>query len=316
MKKKFLTIILVVLLALTVFGCGKKNKKVEEPTEKETENVTKEQETTAETDVAETEAATEEETEYVEREIKVGEVMLPEDFYRDNELTFVLDGKERNVIEHLEYTKTRGSENSSKYRDLYVSDIEAIPFTIEYLADEDGQKVFSKMSKEELEKLALGAGEIAQKFALVFYACDSNGPVYGYPGWDFKEYTYENNVPADAARSLEALYIMGMKLADVCLRASGDGTIDAIISFVGCGVQADGEQPCQDLFFVYTVQMVYTGEEWMVFSCGEVNEKIKSLYYFTIDDENVPRVLTYEKIENNVCMISGEYMMDYKLTKR
>ena len=189
MNKKVLTIIITVmviagLVAGAVFFLGKKDKNTsEKPAETTTEKVTEEitEDTTEDATEEPTtkEEPTEEESGETESKVpaeglEIGAVMTPEILYGDklDDLVYELQFEPRNYKEHLEFTKEISSDIATKYRSEYIKDLENIPFDSAYVVDEDSDKYFANKPIEELKELVYCAGEVAQKFAAVYFTND------------------------------------------------------------------------------------------------------------------------------------------------
>lgn len=313
MKKKILitTIILLLIvgIAVAVVLVGKKDKKTgEKPEETTTEEVTTEAPTEEQTEDKTTEAepdeeeTTEEEENPVEKEtqapaegLEIGAVMTPEILYGDklDELMYEYQMEQRDYKAHLEYMKEISSDISTKYRDEYVKDLEKIPFQSVYYVDEDSEKYFANKPQEELEALVYGAGEVAQKFAAVYYTNDSNGPVYGYPSWDFAKYVYDRRVKVDHIKQVDTLFIIGMKMARLDLRVSSDGTVQAYAAFIGYGVDCNMDNEIHDVMFRTRVKLFCDDKDtWHVWDTVESNDGFSKAIVPTVID-GVPQMLTY-----------------------
>lgn len=324
MNKKVLTIIITILViaglvAGAVFFLGKKDKNTSEKpaettTEKVTEEVTEDTTEDATEDVTEEDETDEEETDEVPGEtetkapaegMEIGSVLTYDILYGDklDELVYEYQMEPRNYKEHLEYTKEISSDIATKYRSEYVKDLENIPFDASYIVDEDSKKYFTDKPVDELKALVYGAGEVAQKFATVYFTNDSNGPVYGYPSWDYSKYIYKNRVTVDHIKSVDTLFILCMKMNSVDLKVSADGTVQAYAYFIGYGVDCNDDNECHDMMFGTMIKLVYDDikDIWCIWDTVESYEGFENSIVPTVVNEK-PQMLSLrdskEKKEN------------------
>lgn len=288
MNKKVLTIIITFLViaglvAGAVFFLGKKNKNTsEKPAETTTEKVTEEVTEAPTEDATEEPTTKEEPTEEESGEteskvpaegLEIGAVMTPEILYGDklDDLVYELQFEPRNYKEHLEFTKEISSDIATKYRSEYIKDLENIPFDASYIVDEDSKKYFTDKPIEELKELVYGAGEVAQKFAAVYFTNDCSGPVYGYPTWEYRNYVYKDRVTAEHVNDVDILFILGMKMVRLDLRVGPDGTVEAFAYFVGYGVDSNDDSKCHDKMFSTKMRLVCdkTDNTWYIWDTVE-----------------------------------------------
>ena len=276
------------LVAGAVFFLGKKDKNtLEKPAETTTEKVTEEVTEAPTEDATEEPTTKEEPTEEESGEtegkvpaegLEIGAVMTPEILYGDklDDLVYELQFEPRNYKEHLEFTKEISSDIATKYRSEYIKDLENIPFDASYIVDEDSKKYFTDKPIEELKELVYGAGEVAQKFAAVYFTNDCSGPVYGYPTWEYRNYVYKDRVTAEHVNDVDILFILGMKMQSVDLQASPDGTVQAFAYFIGYGVDSNDDSKCHDIMFSSAMKLVYdkTDGTWYIWDTAESNEII------------------------------------------
>ena len=335
MKKKILitTIILLLIvgIAVAVVLVGKKDKKTgEKPEETTTEEVTTEAPSEEQTEDKTTEAepdeeeTTEEEENPVEKEtqapaegLEIGAVMTPEILYGDklDELMYEYQMEQRDYKAHIEYMKEISSDISTKYRSEYVKDLENLTFIGTYYVDENSEKYLADKTQEELEAYINGAAEVAQKFAAVYYTNDSNGPVYGYPSWDFAKYVYDRRVKVDHIKDFETLFIMGMKLERVDLKISRDGTVQAFAEFMGYGVDCDMDNENHDVMFLTSMKLVYDGNAWYVWDTAESYGNKHGLItaFVSTSVDGVPQMIADVEETESIALhyVIGDEKMDH-----
>ena len=274
------------LVAGAVFFLGKKDKNTsEKPAETTTEKVTEEVTEAPTEDATEEPTTKEEPTEEESGEteskvpaegLEIGAVMTPEILYGDklDDLVYELQFEPRNYKEHLEFTKEISSDIATKYRSEYIKDLENIPFDASYIVDEDSKKYFTDKPIEELKELVYGAGEVAQKFAAVYFTNDCSGPVYGYPTWEYRNYVYKDRVTAEHVNDVDILFILCMKMKSIDLKVSPDGTVQAYAHFIGYGVDSNDDSKCHDKMFSTKMKLIYdkTDGTWYIWDTVESND--------------------------------------------
>ena len=294
MKKRFAIILAVSLATSLLAGCGSKKKETPEATtQAETQTVSETNETKENvTDaVKQTEAETSPEVSKLPvAHEEVGQVYSAKEIYAGAypSVVFRFDGKEYRIDEYLELTKNKFPEMSTKYRSEYRKDLEALPFKAAYRNDEGN--VFTSKSEDELKELALGAAKVAEQFGLLYWPHDAYRTVFGTNyDWPMEEYMIGKNLSFEDAKQVSPILITDFKCYCVYLLSGSDGTISALVYFLGYGVAdgefiEDNELNVADVLIKRELRLVYDKDEWKVLETPETDDELSNALFYTVEN--------------------------------
>lgn len=324
MKKRFAIILVVSLATSLLAGCGSKKKETPEATtQAETQAVSETNETKENETVKQTEAETSPEVSKLPvAHEEVGQVYSAKEIYAGAypSVVFRFEDKEYRIDEYLELTKRKFPEMSTKYRSEYRKDLEALPFVAAYRNDEGN--VFTSKSDDELKKLAIGAAKVAEQFGLLYWPHDAYRTVFGTNyNWPMEEYMIGKDLSFEDAKQVSPILITDFKCDSVYLLSGSDGTISAVVYFLGYGV-ADGEfieengMNVADVLIKREIELVYTDNGWKVLNTPETSDELAGIVFPSFEHDE-PSAWKMEKVETDrFVSIIGEVTDDVKVKVR
>lgn len=324
MKKRFAIILVVSLATSLLAGCGSKKKETPEATtQAETQAVSETNETKENETVKQTEAETSPEVSKLPvAHEEVGQVYSAKEIYAGAypSVVFRFEDREYRIDEYLELTKRKFPEMSTKYRSEYRKDLEALPFKAAYRNDEGN--VFTSKSEDELKELALGAAKVAEQFGLLYWPHDAYRTVFGTNySWPMEEYMIGKDLSFEDAKQVSPILMTDFKCYCVYLLCGSDGTISALVYFLGYGV-ADGEfiedngMNVADVLIKRELQLVYTDNGWKVLETPETDDELAGIVFPSFEHDE-PSAWKKEKVETDrFVSIIGEVTDDVKVKVR
>lgn len=326
MKKRFAIILVVSLATSLLAGCGSKKKETPEATtQAETQAVSETNETKENVTepVKQTEAETSPEVSKLPvAHEEVGQVYSAREIYAGAypSVVFRFDDKEYRIDEYLELTKRKFPEMSTKYRSEYRKDLEALPFVAAYRNDEGN--VFTSKSEEELKELAIGAAKVAEQFGLLYWPHDAYRTVFGTNyAWPMEEYMIGKDLSFEDAKQVSPILMTDFKCDSVYLLSGSDGTISAVVYFLGYGV-ADGEfieengMNVADVLIKREIELVYTDNGWKVLNTPETSDELADALFYIIDNGKAGAWRTFKVETDRFVSIIGDITDDVKVKER
>lgn len=319
MKKRFAIILAVSLATSLLAGCGSKKKETPEATtQAETQAVSETKENTTDAE-KQTEAETKADINTLPAaHEEVGQVYSAKEIYAGqyNYVRYTYENKEYTIDEYLELTKNKFPEMSTKYRSEYRKDLEALPFKAAYRNDEGN--VFTSKSEDELKELALGAAKVAEEFGLLYWPHDAYKTVFGTK---YEEYVIGDNITVSDSNDVSPILMTDFKCYCVYLLSGSDGTISALVYFLGYGV-ADGEfienngMNVADVLIKRELRLVYDKDEWKVLETPETDDELAGIVFPSFEHDE-PSAWKMEKVETDrFVSIIGEVTDDVKVKVR
>lgn len=322
MKKRFAIILAVSLATSLLAGCGSKKKETPEATtQAETQAVSETNETKE--NVTDAEKQTEAETKADINTLpaaheEVGQVYSAKEIYAGqyNYVRYTFENKEYTIDEYLELTKNKFPEMSTKYRSEYRKDLEALPFVAAYRNDEGN--VFTSKSEDELKELALGAAKVAEEFGLLYLPHDAYKTVFGTK---YEEYVIGDNITVSDSNDVSPILMTDFKCDSVYLLSGSDGTISAVVFFLGYGV-LDGilidefETDVADRLIKCELELVYTDNGWKVLNTPETDDELVGVLFPTMENEKAGAWKIFNVEADNYVSIIGNASDDVKVEAR
>lgn len=322
MKKRFAIILAVSLATSLLAGCGSKKKETPEATtQAETQAVSETNETKE--NVTDAEKQTEAETKADINTLpaaheEVGQVYSAKEIYAGqyNYVRYTFENKEYTIDEYLELTKNKFPEMSTKYRSEYRKDLEALPFVAAYRNDEGN--VFTSKSEDELKELALGAAKVAEEFGLLYWPHDAYKTVFGTK---YEEYVIGDNITVSDSNDVSPILITDFKCDSVYLLCGSDGTISAVVFFLGYGV-LDGilidefETDVADRLIKRELELVYTDNGWKVLNTPETDDELVGAFFPTMENDKAGAWKPSKIETDRFVSIIGDVTDDVKVKER
>lgn len=326
MKKRFAIILAVSLATSLLAGCGSKKKETPETTtQAETQAVSETNETKENVTepVKQTEAETSPEVSKLPvAHEEVGQVYSAKEIYAGAypSVVFRFDGKEYRIDEYLELTKNKFPEMSTKYRSEYRKDLEALPFKAAYRNDEGN--VFTSKSEDELKELALGAAKVAEQFGLLYWPHDGYRTVFGTNySWPMEEYMIGKDLSFEDAKQVSPFLFTELKCYCVYLLSGSDGTISALVYFLGYGVLDqtlidEFQTDVADRLIKLELELVYTDNGWKVLNTPETSDELANVVFSTYKNGDAWAWKTSIGETDRFVSIIGEVTEDVKAKER